>query len=193
MTSKIKILIIFSFVVGSGMFLVPPGIVKADAPPTAQLYFNGSPSDPATLPAGQHSGTFTWTATNSSVCSLYRNNILIAERWDPNADSGTATLGDINSGEVFLLQCHGKPIETAPVARSQIIVYIPVQKKGTIKIRLNDQTISWTLTGPNSYSSSGTGNTDLQNMLYGIYTLIPGFKNGYNAVVSPSSVLELKD
>jgi hypothetical protein len=65
-------------------------------------------------------------------------------------------------------------------------------KTGTVKVRI-DAGKTWTLTGPYGYSSSGTGNADLTNLKYGIYTLTPQAIAGYTVTTSPSSTIELKD
>lgn len=65
------------------------------------------------------------------------------------------------------------------------------EQLGTVRINI-DAGVSWTLTGPNGYSTSGTGSAVLSNLRLGRYTITPANRPGYVVNVTPSSSIELR-
>jgi hypothetical protein len=65
------------------------------------------------------------------------------------------------------------------------------EQMGTVRINI-DTGVHWVLTGPNGYSSQGTGSTVLNNLRFGVYTLTPDNRPGYVVSVTPSNSIELK-
>jgi|GEM_PF-2559238 len=139
---------------------------------SVDLKINGS-DGPVTYPYNSTNIPGSWTLANITSCSTTANGAPLASGITA---SGTAAWpGPFTQPTTIVMTCtnpYGPPVFDS----------VLITMSGTININSNLPGLTWTLTGPQNYTTTANS---IPNAIFGTYTLTIPAVTGYDAVITP--------